>query len=99
MFTGLSAYRLRESAYLFKKISSAGKEFVVLRSKTLKPVTQYYIVSADWESESLTAQIEPLAHVNVTRTGRTILKTWQPEIFKFDKTEQCFLKEFKSLLY
>jgi len=99
MFTSLSAYRLRETSSVLAKISSAGREFVVLRSKTLKPVTQYYIVSADWKRKALTAQIEPLAHVNVTKTGKTILKTWQPEKFEFERTKQSFLQEFQSLLH
>lgn len=99
MFTSLSAYRLRETASILTKMTSEGTEFVVLRSKVLRPVAQYYIVPADWECESPTAQIEPLAHVNVTMTGKTILKTWQPEIFRFDKTKQSFLKEFQTLLH
>lgn len=99
MFSSLSAFRLRETASAFGKITYTETEFVVLRSNTLKPVTQYYIVPADWELEVPTAQIEPLAHVNITVEGKIILKTWQPEIFKCDKNKQSFLTKFQALLH
>jgi len=99
MFTSLSAYRLRETASKLRRFTSAGTDFVVLRSKTLAPVDQYYIVRADWEDEPTTAQIEPLAHVNVTATGKTIFKTWQPEMFKLKESKQSFMQDLKDIFH
>jgi len=99
MLTSLSQCRLRETASLLKSFSTSGKEFSVLRSNTTSPIAQYYIVSADWESYPPTMRIEPLAHLNVTRSGKVILQTWQPEFFEVNSNEQHFLSEFKKLTH
>lgn len=99
MVSSLSAYRLRETASLFTSLTSFGDKFVVLRSKTTMPVAQFYIVPSDWATKSRNAQIEPLAHINVTSSGKKIFKTWQPELFNIKASKEVFIETFVPNLH
>jgi hypothetical protein len=89
----LSAYRLKEKAQF---VAGYSDDFVILKSKTSLPVTQYYIVPSDW---SLLARTQPLAHVNVTTAGEVRVKTFQPELFNLSLSLESFETQLNTLIH
>lgn len=91
--SSLSAYRLKETAQI---IAGFADDFVVLKSKSTLPVTQYYVVPSNWHKM---ARTQPLAHVNVTDKGKIILKVFQPDLFDLSLDSDQFKTQINTLLH
>ena len=79
----LSNYRLKKTASVISTVEVAGLTFDILKSR-FSVVDQYYVVIG-WRDLPPQSRIVPIAHINKTRSGKSIVVAWQPE--RFSATE------------
>ncbi|WP_335923894.1 hypothetical protein [Shewanella indica] len=96
--SSLSAYRLKHSTTELHGVSVFG-DFSVFASKDSSVVKQYYIVPSRSMKHCSDYRVEPLAHIVInSKTQKRQLKTYQPELFHFQKSEEDFLSLFDKFI-
>jgi len=98
--SSLSSYRLRKTASGVGEIKfSDAKHFTVLKSDVTSPITQYYIISTDWDETDRKSRVEPLAQFCVDeKTGTVTPYSYQPEKFDIKASLSAVMEMFNQAL-